>query len=227
VVPGKGERKELSVSEKFAIKQSSSRFGKIAGDAITAVGVKNLLNPQHQVTTVVTGRYVPQATLTVNEMGLSESLRQADLRSSKESHIRYEVKGSPGKGKRYSSSTSYVRADRTARGKIKVRPTGRDFLHSIETRPQRDKRLARSRNKARATIIGGRTLRYGVPALMVGWTIYDLVKGDTPVGTPEENLEYGLGGWAAQDASVLGTIVSSGKTTLFLTAGNFDWSDLF
>ena len=227
MVPEKGERKELSVSEKFVIKQASSRFGKIAGDAITAVGVRNLLNPQAQVTTVITGRYVPQATLTVNEMRLSEQRRKLDLAASKERHVKLQVKGSPGEGKIYRSRTSYVRADRTARGKIRVTPKGRDFLHSIETTPERDKRLARSRSKARATIIGGRALRYGVPALMVGWTIYDLVQGDEPVGTPEENLEYGLGGWALEDASMLGSIASSGKTTLFLTAGNFDWSDLF
>ena len=231
VVPEKGERKEdsdeLTVSEKFAIKQTSNAIGKIAGDAITAVGVRNLLNPQAQVTTVINARYVPQATLTVNEMRLSEQRRKLDLSAAKERQVKLTVKGSPGKGKIYRSRTSYVRADRTARGKIKVTPKGRDFLHSIETQPQRDKRLARTRNKARATIIGGRTLRYGVPALMVGWTVYDLVKSDEPVGTPEENLEYGLGGWAYQDATILGTIAKSGKTTMFLTAGNFDWSDLF
>lgn len=227
VVPEKGERKELSVSEKFAIKQTSNAIGKIAGDAITAVGVKNLLNPQAQVTTVINARYVPQATLTVNEMRLSEQRRKLDLSASKQREVKLKVKGSPGKGKIYRSSTSYVRADRTARGRIKVTPKGRDFLHSIETKPEREKRLARSRNKARLTVIGGRSLRYGVPALMVGWTIYDLVKGDEPVGTPEENLEYALGGWAVQDATMLGSIAKSGKTTLFLTAGNFDWSDLF
>jgi len=231
VVPEKGERKEdsseLTVSEKFAIKQASSRFGKIAGDAITAVGVRNLLNPTAHVTTVINARYVPQATLTVNEMRLSEQRRKLDLAASKQRHVKMQVKGKPGKGKIYRSSTSYVRADRTARGKIRVTPKGRDFLHSIETTPEREKRLARSRNKARATVIGGRALRYGVPALMVGWTVYDAFSGDAPERTEEERWIYGLGGWAVQDAISLGSIASSGKTTLFFTAGNFDWSDLF
>lgn len=227
MAPEKGGRKELSQNEKFVIKQSATRISQIAGDYITAVGVKNLLNPQNKVTTVVTGRYVPQTTITVNEMRLSESRRKSDLRRSKERHVRYKVEGKPGKGKRYQSSTSYVRADRTARGKIIVTSKGRDFLHSIETQPERDKRLARSRNKARATVIGGRSLRYGVPALMVGWTIYDVFSGNAETGTPEENLIYGLGGWALKDTKMIGKIAAQGKTTNTLTGGNLDLKKVF
>lgn len=188
VVPEKGERKELSASEKFAIKQGSNLTAKIAGDAITSRGVYTLLNPSAAITTVIAGRYVVRKTISSNEMKLSESKRQADLRSSKERHVKLKVKGEPGKGKVYRSTTSYVRADRTTRGKIKVTPKGRDFLHSIETTPEREKRIARSRRYSRATIIGGRVLRYGVPTLMVAWTINDIIAGKSPTEIAMESV---------------------------------------
>lgn len=227
MAPEKGDQSELSPSEKFVIRQSVTRISKIAGDAITARGVYTLLNPQSAVTTVIEGRYVTQATITANEAFLSESKRQADLKSARQRNVKLVVKGKPSPGKRYRSTTKFVRANRTARGKIRVTPKGRDFLHSIETTPEREKRLAKSRRYSRMTIIGGRALRYGVPALIVGWTIYDVFSGNAPERTKEESLEYGLGGWALQDASALATIAYSGQTTSLLTAGNFSWGALF
>ena len=196
MAPEKGERKEdsseLTVSEKFAIKQGSNLTARIAGDAITARGIYTLASPSAIITTVVAGRYVKRkGSISVNERSLSESKRQADLQSSKQRHVKLKVKGSPGKGKLYRSSTSYVRADRTARGKIKVTPKGRDFLHSIETTPEREKRLARSRNMSKATIIGGRVLRYGVPTLMVAWTINDIIAGKSPTEIAMESVFMG------------------------------------
>jgi len=226
VAPVNRESKELSPSEKFVAKQAANRAAKIAGDAISARGVYTLLNPTSAITTVITGRYVPQATITANEAFLSESKRQADLKSAKQRNVKLTVKGKPSPGKRYRSTTEFVRADRTARGRIRVTPKGRDFLHSIETTPEREKRLARSRNLSKATIIGGRALRFGVPALMVGWTLHDVFSGDAPKKTREESLVYGLGGWVLQDASALATIAYTGQTTSLLTAGNFQWSDL-
>lgn len=197
MVPGKGERKEdsseLTASEKFAIKQGSNLTARIAGDAITARGVMTLANPSAIITTVVAGRYVKRkGSISMNERSLSESKRQADLRmASKERHVKLEVKGSPGKGKLYRSRTSYVRADRTARGKIKITPKGRDFLHSIERRSEREKRIARSRRYSKATIIGGRVLRYGVPTLMVAWTINDIIAGKSPTEIAMESVFMG------------------------------------
>jgi hypothetical protein len=103
-----------------------------------------------------------------------------DRASAKQRNVDLKVKGSPGKGKRYRSTTQFVRADRTARGKVRITPKGRDYLHSIETTPEREKRLAKSRRRSKTTIIGGRVLRYGVPVLMVGWTVSDLIKGKSP-----------------------------------------------
>lgn len=175
--PVNREPKELSPSEKFVVKQAANRTARIAGDAITARGVYTLLNPQSAITTVIVGRYVPQATITANEAFLSESKRQADLKSSKQRNVKLTVKGKPSPSSRYRSTTKFVRANRTARGKIRVTPKGRDFLHSIETTPEREVRLARSRRYSRMTIIGGRTIRYGVPTLLVGWTVYDIIAG--------------------------------------------------
>ena len=175
--PVNREPKELSPSEKFVVKQAANRTAKIAGDAITARGVYTLLNPQSAITTVITGRYVPQATITANEAFLSESKRQADLRSAKQRNVKLVVKGKASPRSRYRSTTKFVRANRTARGKIRVTPKGRDFLHSIETTPEREVRLARSRRYSRMTIIGGRSIRYGVPTLLVGWTVYDIIAG--------------------------------------------------
>jgi len=177
VGPVNREPKELSPSEKFVVKQAANQTAKIAGDAISARGVYTLLNPTSAITTVIQGRYVPQATITANEAFLSESKRQADLKSAKQRNVKLTVKGKPSAGKRYKSTTKYVRADRTARGKIRVTPKGRDFLHTIETTPERELRLAKARRNSRLTIIGGRALRYGVPALMVGWTIADIIAG--------------------------------------------------
>lgn len=207
MVPEKRAPRELSPSEKFAVKQAANRTSKIAGDAITARGVYTLLNPQSEITTVITGRYVPQATITANEAFLSESKRKADLKSSKQRNVKLKVKGKASPGTRYKSTTQYVRADRTTRGKIRVTPKGRDYLHSIETTPEREKRVARSRRYSRATIIGGRSLRYGVPVLMVGWTIHDLVKrdGDFWMQKDAESM-YGRG---------LGTAFSYAADTLF------------
>ena len=227
MAPEKREPKELSPSEKFVVKQAANRTAKIAGDYISARGLYTLMNPTSAHTTVVTGRYVAQGTITANEAMLSKSRLEADLRSSKERHVKYEVKGKPSSGKRYQSSTKYVRADRTARGKIRVTPKGRDFLHSIETTPERELRLAKARRNSRLTIIGGRSLRYGVPVLMIGWTIYDVYSGNAPKRTREESLEFGLGGWAIEDASALATIAYTGQTTSLLTMGQFNWGDLF
>ncbi len=196
MVPEKGERKELSASEKFAIKQTSNITARIAGDAITARGFYTLANPSAAVTTVIAGRYVARELISKNERSLSESRRQADLRSSKERHVKLKVKGSPGKGKLYRSTTDYVRADRTARGKIRVTSKGRDYLHSIETTPERDLRLARARTRSRWTIIGGRTLRYGVPVLMTAWTINDIISGKSAWDVAKENIPF----YAVQDS---------------------------
>jgi hypothetical protein len=227
VAPVKREPKELSPSEKFVVKQAANRFSKIAGDAISARGLYTLMNPNSAITTVITGRYVKQGTITANEAALSKSRLEADLRSSKQRHVKLEVKGKPSSGTRYRSTTDYVRADRTARGKIRITPKGRDYLHSIETTPEREKRLARARNNSRMTIIGGRTLRYGVPTLVVLWTLYDVFSGNAPERTKEESLHFGLGGWAIEDATALATIAYTGQTTSLLTMGQFNWSDLF
>lgn len=191
MVPEKRAPRELSPSEKFVVKQAANRTAKIAGDVITARGVYTLLNPQSEITTVITGRYVPQATITANEAFLSESKRRADLKSSKQRNVKLKVKGKPSPGKKYKSTTQYVRADRTTRGKIRVTPKGRDYLHSIETTPEREKRVARSRRYSRMTIIGGRTLRFGVPALMVGWTIYDIIAGKPVTQVAMESVFMG------------------------------------
>ena len=175
--PVNREPRELSPSEKFVIKQAGNRAAKIAGDAITARGVYTLLNPTSEITTVIQGRYVPQATITANEAFLSESKRQADLRSAKQRNVKLVVKGKPSSKKRYRSTTKFVRADRTILGKVRINPKGRDFLHSIEDTRERRTRVAKSRRYSRMTIIGGRALRYGVPALMVGWTIHDIIAG--------------------------------------------------
>jgi len=206
VAPEKREPKELSPSEKFVGKQAANRFSKIAGDYISARGLYTLMNPNSAITTVITGRYVTQGTITANEAMLSKSKLEADLRSSKERHVKYEVKGKAGPGKRYQSSTKFVRADRTARGKIRVTPKGRDFLHSIETTPERELRLAKARKYSRMTIIGGRLLRYGVPTLMVAWTISDLINrdGDFYLQKDAESM-YGRG---------LGTAMSYAADTL-------------
>ena len=178
VAPEKGEQKELSPSEKFVIKQAANRSSKVAGDLITAKAVYNLANPEGQITTVISGRYVPQATITANERFLSESKFQKDVQSAKQRHVQLKVKGKAGKGKRYRSTTDFVRADRSILGRVKVKKTGKDYLHSIEDFEQRERRLAKNQRRNLATAIGGRALRYGVPALMVGWTIHDLVSRD-------------------------------------------------
>ena len=218
---------ELSRSEKFVTKQVANRASKVAGDVITARGTYTLLNPQGEITTVIEARYVPQSTITANEAALSMAREKLDRQSAKQRNVEMKVKGSPGKGKRYKSTTKFVRADRNARGKVVITPKGRDYLHSIESYEERRRRISRSRRNSRMTIIGGRTIRYGVPVLIVGWTVYDLIQGEGPSRSKEENLEYGLGGWAAEDATTLASIASSGKTTSLLTAGNFDWSELF
>jgi len=198
VGPEKREPKELSPSEKFVAKQAANRSAKIAGDYISARGLYTLLNPNNAITTVIRGSYVAQGTITANEAMLSKSRLEADLRSSKQRHVKLEVKGKASSGKRYRSTTSYVRANRTARGKIRVTPKGRDFLHSIETTPERELRLAKARRNSRLTIIGGRFLRYGVPVLMVGWTIFDLVeqKDKRTKGTAYMDLQSGLDAWS-------------------------------
>lgn len=177
MVPEKGGRRELSSAEKVVIKQTSNKLAKVVGDAITAKGVYNLVNPDNRVTTVISGRYVKQATITANEAFLSRSRRESDLRSAKERHVKLVTKGKPGKGKVYRSTTDFVRADRSILGRVKVKPTGRDYLHSIEDFEEREIRLNKAKNKARLTIIGGRVLRYGVPTLMVAWTINDIIAG--------------------------------------------------
>ena len=206
MVPEKRAPKELSPSEKFVIKQAANRTSKVAGDLITAKGVYNLLNPENRITTVITGRYVPQATITANEAFLSRSKYQKDVESAKQRHVKLKVKGKPGKGKRYRSTTDFVRADRSIMGRVKVKPSGKDYLHSIEDFEQREIRLAKNRRNARLTIIGGRSLRYGVPVLMVGWTIHDLVKrdGDFYLQKDAESM-YGRG---------LGTALSYAADTL-------------
>lgn len=191
MAPVNRESKELSSSEKFVIKQAANRTAKIAGDTISARGVYTLLNPTGAVTTVITGRYVPQATITANEAFLSESKRQADLKSSKKRNVKLTVKGKASPGKRYKSTTKFVRADRTARGKIRVTPKGRDFLHSIETTPEREVRLAKSRRYSRMTIIGGRAIRFGVPAILVGWTVYDIIAGKPVTQVAMESVFMG------------------------------------
>ncbi len=206
MAPVNREPRELSPSEKFVVKQAANRTAKIAGDAISARGVYTLLNPTSAITTVITGRYVAQGTITANEAALSKSRLEADLRSSKERHVKLTVKGKPSPGKRYRSTTDYVRADRTARGKIRVTPKGRDYLHSIETTPEREKRLARARTNSRWTIIGGRVLRYGVPVITTAWTIHDFVNrdGDFYLQKDAESM-YGRG---------LGTAMSYAADTL-------------
>ncbi len=196
--PEKREPKELSPSEKFVVKQAANRTAKIAGDAISARGLYTLMNPNSAITTVITGRYVKQGTISANEAALSKARLEADLRSSKERHVKLEVKGKPSSGSRYRSTTDYVRADRTARGKIRVTPKGRDYLHTIETTPERELRVAKARRNSRLTIIGGRTLRYGVPVLMVGWTIFDLVdQADKRTKeTAYMDLQSGRDAWA-------------------------------
>jgi len=191
VGPVNREPKELSPSEKFVVKQAANQTAKIAGDAISARGVYTLLNPQSAITTVITGRYVPQAVITANEAFLSESKRQADLKSAKQRNVKLVVKGKASPRSRYRSTTQFVRANRTARGKIRVTPKGRDFLHSIETTPERELRLARSRRYSRMTIIGGRALRYGVPAILVGWTIYDIISGKPVTQVAMESVFMG------------------------------------
>lgn len=175
--PEEGAKRELSSAEKVVIKQVSNKLAKTVGDAITAKGVYNLVNPDNRVTTVISGRYVKQATITANEAFLSKAKLAADKRSAKERHVKLKVKGTPGKGKRYRSTTDFVRADRSILGRVKVKPTGKDYLHSIEDFEEREIRLNKAKNKARLTIIGGRALRYGVPALMVTWTINDIIAG--------------------------------------------------
>lgn len=177
VVPEKGERRELSSAEKVVIKQSSNKLAKTLGDLITAKGVYNLVNPDNRITTVITGSYVKQGTITANEAFLSKSRRKYDIASAKERHVKLKTKGKPGKGKIYRSSTDFVRADRSILGRVKVKPTGKDYLHSIEDFEEREIRLNKAKNKARLTIIGGRALRYGVPTLMVAWTINDIIAG--------------------------------------------------
>ncbi len=196
--PVNREPKELSPSEKFVVKQAANRTAKIAGDAISARGLYTLMNPNSAITTVITGRYVKQGTISANEAALSKARLEADLRSSKERHVKLEVKGKPSSGSRYRSTTDYVRADRTARGKIRVTPKGRDYLHTIETTPERELRVAKARRNSRLTIIGGRTLRYGVPVLMVGWTIFDLVdQADKRTKeTAYMDLQSGRDAWA-------------------------------
>lgn len=178
VVPRIEERNELSSTDKFLIRQAANRTAKIAGDFIVAKGVETLLSPQTQVTTVIEGRYVPQSTITANEAALSKSKRAADLRSGQRSHIKLTVKGSPGKNKRYRSTTKFVRADRTWSGKVRVHSKGRDFLHSIEDSKESQTRLAKTRNRARLTIIGGTALRFGVPVIMTAWAVSDFLNRD-------------------------------------------------
>lgn len=223
----KVETKELSAGEKFVIKQAGTRLSKIAGEAMIAKGVYNLLNPEPLVTTVIEGRYVPQSTITANERFLSESKFQKDVQSAKQRHVKLKVKGKAGPGKRYRSRTTFVRADRSIMGRVKVKPTGRDFLHSIEDFEQREIRQSKARRNARLTVMGGATLRYGVPALIVGMSVYDVIMGRSKVRKDSEAIEYGLYGWAAEDAYNVATIVSAGQTTSLLTAGNFTWGALF
>jgi len=108
VGPVKRAPKELSPSEKFVVKQAANRAAKIAGDAISARGVYTLLNPQSAITTVITGRYVPQATITANEAFLSESKRQADLKSAKQRNVKLVVKGKASPGSRYRLIIEFV-----------------------------------------------------------------------------------------------------------------------
>lgn len=222
--PEKRDPKELSPSEKFVVKQAANRISRIAGDAITAKGVYNLANPSKFVTTVITGRYVPQATITANEAFLSKSRLDADLRSSKERHVKLEVKGKPGKGKVYKSTIDFTRADRSILGRIKVKPTGKDYLHSIEDFEQREIRQAKGRRNARLTIIGGRALRYGVPVLMVGWTIYDVLNDNAPKRTRRESVAYGVGGWVIEDTKLLAGLAISGvQFNVGLAQTAWDW----
>lgn len=175
--PVNREPKELSPSEKFVIRQAATRTAKIAGDAITAKGFYDILNPNKFVTTVISGRYVPQASISANAMALSQSKAKLDIQSSKQRHVKLKVKGKPGKGKVYRSTTDFVRADRSFTGRIRIRPSGKDYLHSIEDSKQRQTRLAKARNRGRLTVIGGRTLRYGVPTLLVFLTVRDIYQG--------------------------------------------------
>lgn len=202
----KVESKELSASEKFVIKQAANRSSKIAGDLITAKAVYNLANPEGQITTVISGRYVPQASITANERFLSESKFQKDVQSAQQRHVKLKVKGKPGKGKRYRSTTDFVRADRSILGRVKVKKTGKDYLHSIEDFEQRERRLAKNQRRNLLTAIGGRALRYGVPVLMTAWTIHDMLKrdGDFYLQKDAESM-YGRG---------LGTALSYSADTL-------------
>jgi hypothetical protein len=207
VAPEKGEQTELSPSEKFVIKQAANRSSKIAGDLITAKAVYNLANPDGRITTVISGRYVPQATITANERFLSESRFQSNVQSAKQRHVKLKVKGKAGKGKVYRSTTDFVRADRSILGRVKVKSSGRDYLHSIEDFEERERRLAKNQRRNLATAIGGRLLRYGVPVLMVGWTIHDLIKRDGDFWMQKDaEAMYGRG---------LGTAVSYAADTLF------------
>lgn len=178
VVRDSRKPKELSHGEKFVIKQAANRSAKLVGDYITARGLYNLANPDTHVTTVISGRYVPQASITANERFLSESKFQKDVQSAKQRHVQLKVKGKPGKGKRYRSTTDFVRADRSILGRVKVKKTGKDYLHSIEDFEEREARLRKNQQKNLATVLGGRVLRYGVPVLMTAWTIHDLVSRD-------------------------------------------------
>ena len=220
------EPKEFSAGEKFVIKQAGTRLSKIAGEAAIAKGVYNLLNPEPRITTLIQGWYVSQRTITANERFLSESKFQKDVQSARQRHVELKVKGKPGKGKRYRSRTTFVRADRSILGRVKVKPTGRDFLHSIEDFEQREIRQSKARRNARLTIMGGATLRYGVPTLIVGMSIYDVLAGRSKVRKGTEGIEYGLYGWAMEDAYNVATIALSGQTTSLLTGGLFQWSDI-
>ena len=197
-----------------------------------AAGAARMLNPNVFVNATIVGKYGP-STGSLNEVYLSESAY--DKAQQMKSNKNLKVKGvdrKPSKSERFTYVREETRARRTRLGKIRVDPTGykrpRKYpghLQTMESSLEKEKRLARSRNTGKATVLGGGLLKYGTPVLLIGWTVHDAMTRET--GTRAENLEYGLGGYIVQDVAAVTSVATSGKTTALLTAGNFDWSVLF
>ena len=137
-----------------------------------------VINPEHMHTQTITGRYTTVMGMTPNEVFLSEE-RYRRFSEIEERHIRkVGDRGAPTKTQRFRATTELTRADRSIMGRnIRTGDQYGDFLQTLEDFESREKRYSRQRIKGRSIILGGATVKYGVPILVYGSIAYGIVDG--------------------------------------------------
>lgn len=171
--------------QKYAVRSATKRTAVTIGNAMIAAGAARILNPDVFVNATIVGKYGP-STGSLNEVYLSESAYERVQKMKSNKNLAFEqVDRKPTKSERFTYVREPTGAKRSVLGRIRVDPTGykkpRKYpgrLETMEDFEAREIRLQKSRNLGRATVLGGAALRYGVPVLLVGWSIHDFLERD-------------------------------------------------